>query len=146
MSTMRRVDDLGRGYGTGRAKHEAVARVWVKATEAKNANGVDIIVNDRDAKDYFCRDSLMSTVAKPVTVLREKYTDLSVQIKCTVAGGGLSGQAAALVVGICKGLVELNPEFKKMLKDAGLLTIKPGKKRKLYAHYGHRAGLTYKRR
>lgn len=156
---VRHVDTLGRGYGTGRAKNDAIARVWVSF--AKTAKAVkksttseevasttaDVKVNDFDMLTYFKRDSLLAIILKPVKSLVDLPAGITFNITCTVAGGGLAGQARALSLGIARGLVVLNPEFKTALRTAGLLTRGPqGKEREKYGMRGARADLPYKRR
>lgn len=159
----RKVDALGRGYGTGRAKSDSVARVWisisssskkVKKTSKKtdenevvSAPEIRINVNNQDAKEYFKRDSLIGIISKPVLCLRGIPGDVVFNVICTVSGGGLAGQAKALSLGIARGLVVLNPEFKLPMRENGLLTRGPiGKEREKYGRRGARADLPYSRR
>jgi len=97
---------------TGRRK-TAVARVFVKDGSGK------ITVNKRDVNEYFTTTTLQYTVRQPLEITQtgEKY-DLNVNLD----GGGYKGQAEALRMAIARALVKINPEFKKALKDQGLLT------------------------
>ena len=111
-------------YGTGRRK-SSVARVRVY----ENGTG-SIIINGRDIDDYFGLDTLKLIVRQPL-VLTE--TVGKVDIVCTVAGGGVTGQAGAIRHGISRALLTLNPEFRASLKAAGYLTRDPRmKERKKY--------------
>ena len=99
-------------YGTGRRKC-AIARVWLTPGEGK------ILVNDRDFKEYLGRPVLEILVQSPfVTLGIEGRYD----IRATTTGGGISGQAGALRLGISRALLELDSEFRKSLKAAGFLT------------------------
>ena len=111
-------------YGTGRRK-SSVARVHL----IPGGTG-KITINGRDIDDYFGLDTLKLIVRQPlVTVgMTEK-----VDIECTVAGGGVSGQAGAIRHGISRALVTLNPEYRASLKAAGFMTRDPRmKERKKY--------------
>ncbi len=97
---------------TGRRK-AAVARVRIRPGEGK------ITINRRAFDDYFSSATHRMVVTEPlrVTNLTEGY-----DIDATIAGGGVSGQAGAMRLGITRSLVELNPELRAILKKAGLLT------------------------
>lgn len=100
---------------TGRRK-TATARVFLK-----EGNG-QITVNKRDVKEYFPTAVLQYTVhqAFEITQTENKF-DLNVNLD----GGGYKGQAEALRMAIARALVKLNPEFRKALKDKGLLRRDP---------------------
>ena len=111
-------------YGTGRRK-SSVARVRVY----ENGTG-SIIINGRDIDDYFGLETLKLIVRQPLMTVG--LTD-KVDIECTVAGGGVSGQAGAIRHGISRALVVLNPEYRASLKAAGFMTRDPRmKERKKY--------------
>ena len=111
-------------YGTGRRK-SSVARVRVY----ENGTG-SIIINGREIDDYFGLDTLKLIVRQPL-VLTE--TVGKVDIVCTVAGGGVTGQAGAIRHGISRALLSVNPEYRAILKAAGFLTRDPRmKERKKY--------------
>ena len=97
---------------TGRRK-AAVARVRFRPGQGK------ITINRRAFDDYFSSATHRMVVTEPlrVTNLTEGY-----DIDATIAGGGVSGQAGAMRLGITRSLVELNPELRAILKKAGLLT------------------------
>ena len=111
-------------YGTGRRK-KSVARVRVYAGTGK------ITINNRDIDDYFGLETLKLVVRQPLalTGLTEKF-----DIVCTVAGGGVTGQAGAIRHGISRALLEADSEeYRPILKKAGYLTRDPRmKERKKY--------------
>ncbi len=111
-------------YGTGRRK-SSIARVRVY----ENGTG-SIIINGRDIDDYFGLDTLKLLVRQPLNT-----TEMlgKVDVVCTVAGGGVTGQAGAIRHGISRALLSVNPEFRAALKAAGFLTRDPRmKERKKY--------------
>jgi small subunit ribosomal protein S9 len=103
---------------TGRRK-EAVARVRLRA-----GTGV-ITVNGRPADNYFPSQTHRMILSEP---LRLTNTNEVYDVDCTIGGGGTTGQAGALRLGIARGLVELDPELRQQLKKAGLLTRDDRKK------------------
>ena len=105
-------DELGRSYATGKRKN-AVARVWIKPGNGK------IEVNGRDSPVYFARPVLRMMINQPFVV-----TDRLGQfdVWCTVAGGGLSGQAGAVRHGISRALTFYEPGLRPVLKHGGFLT------------------------
>jgi len=107
-----RVDGMGRSYATGKRK-DAVARVWLKPGTGK------ISVNGRDVTVYFARPVLRMMINQPFGAAnrRDQY-----DIVCTVAGGGLSGQAGAVRHGISKALSLFEPGLRPVLKKGGFLT------------------------
>ena len=99
-------------YGTGRRK-TATARVFI--TPGKG----DIVVNDRPLDTYFGRETARMVVRQPLELV-ELLTQFD--IKVTVAGGGIGGQAGAIRHGITRALVEYNEELKSPLRKAGVVT------------------------
>ena len=99
----------------GRRK-AAIARVYV--SEGKG----QIIVNGRDFKDYFPDKQLHYVVEQPLNLLevRENY-----DIKVNLDGGGMTGQAEALRLGIARALIKINPENKPALRAEGFVTRDP---------------------
>ena len=108
-------DALGRSYATGRRK-DAVARVWVRPGKGQ------ITVNGRPASHYFARPVLRMLLSQPFLVA-DRYNQFDVM--CTVAGGGLSGQAGAVRHGISRALTNYEPDLRTILKAAGFLTRDP---------------------
>lgn len=99
-------------YGTGRRKR-AIARVWLTPGEGK------ILVNGRDHKEYLGRPVLEILVNSPFVALN---IEGRYDVRATTRGGGISGQAGALRLGISRALLELDSEFRKGLKGEGFLT------------------------
>ena len=97
---------------TGRRK-KAVARVRLRQGEGK------ITVNGRDVTDYFPSDTHRMVLTEP---LRVTDTETAYDIDATMHGGGQSGQAGALRLGIARGLATLDDELRPLLKKAGFLT------------------------
>jgi small subunit ribosomal protein S9 len=100
---------------TGRRK-ESTARVRITPGTGQ------IIINKRNAAEYFARPTLVMQVEQPL-----KITDTlgSYDIRVTAKGGGLSGQAGAIRHGIARALERMNPDLRPALKVAGLLTRDP---------------------
>jgi len=111
-------------YGTGRRK-SSVARVHL----IPGGTGV-ITINGRDIDEYFGLDTLKLIVRQPLVTVG--LTD-KVDIECTVAGGGVSGQAGAIRHGISRALLLVDESYRSALKAAGFLTRDPRmKERKKY--------------
>ncbi|MDQ0504804.1 30S ribosomal protein S9 [Xanthobacter agilis] len=109
---VQKLDKFGRAYATGKRK-DAVARVWIRPGTGK------ITVNDRDIEVYFARPVLRLMINQPFqAAAREGQYD----VVCTVAGGGLSGQAGAVRHGLSKALTYYEPELRGPLKKGGFLT------------------------
>ena len=106
------LDAQGRAYATGRRK-DAVARVWLKPGTGK------VTVNGRDQEVFFARPTLRLIIAQPfqITDRVDQY-----DVVCTVAGGGLSGQAGAVKHGISQALSKFEPALRATVKAAGFLT------------------------
>ena len=124
-------------YATGRRK-KAVARVWLMPGEGK------ITINKRDGESYLTRSTNMKIVEQPLvaTGARESY-----DVWCTAKGGGLSGQAGAIRLGIARALCEANPEYRPALKARGLLTRDARKvERKKYGQPGARKRFQFSKR
>ena len=107
-----KIDARGRSYATGRRKN-AVARVWVKPGSGK------ITVNGRALEVYFARPVLRMVINQPFQVADRMG---QFDVICTVAGGGLSGQAGAVRHGISRALTLYEPGLRPPLKVSGFLT------------------------
>ena len=105
-------DAQGRSYATGKRK-DAVARVWIKPGSGR------ITVNRREFELYFVRPVLRMLINQPFEAADRKD---QFDVVCTVAGGGLSGQAGAVRHGISKALTLYEPELRPVLKNGGFLT------------------------
>ena len=109
---VKKVDKFGRAYATGKRK-DAVARVWIKPGAGK------VTVNSREVEVYFARPVLRMMIEQPFSVAARSG---QYDVICTVAGGGLSGQAGAVRHGISKALTYFEPELRTVLKKGGFLT------------------------
>ena len=124
-------------YATGRRK-ESVARVWVKKGSGK------IFVNGKTMNDYFKRPVHQLIVVMP---LQETNVLNKFDVKCNVKGGGLSGQAGAIIHGISRALVKTDPTFKKVLKKNKFTTRDSRKvERKKYGHKKARRSFQFSKR
>ena len=109
---IQKLDKHGRAYATGKRKN-AVARVWLKPGKGT------ITVNTRAVEVFFARPVLRMLIQQPlVAAARAGQYD----VICTVAGGGLSGQAGAVRHGISKALTNFEPDLRGVLKKGGFLT------------------------
>ena len=106
------LDNKERLYATGKRKN-SIARVWLKKGEGK------ISINGKLLKDYFSRPVLQMIVNQPLEIIQSVG---NYDIKATVKGGGLSGQAGALRHGISKALTLYDIGLRKALKKGGFLT------------------------
>lgn len=124
-------------YATGRRK-SSVARVWLKPGEGK------VRVNERPAEEYFGRPTLRMVIAQPFKVAG---VEAKFDVVATVRGGGATGQAGALRLGISRALLQVGEEFRTTLKKAGFLTRDPRvKERKKYGQRGARARFQFSKR
>ena len=122
---------------TGRRK-TSTARVILKPGTGK------ITVNDRTLESNFPAESLRLVIRQPlvVTETAERFDVLA-----TTSGGGVSGQAGALRLGIARALVDYNAELRSTLRKAGLLTRDPrAKERKKYGMAGARKRFQFSKR
>ena len=124
-------------YGTGRRK-SSTARVFLAPGKG------EIIVNGLPFKKYLCRDTLATIVMQPL-VATESIK--SFKIKINVNGGGLTGQAGAIRLGIAKALLQVNKDFRPVLKSKGFLTRDARKvERKKTGQPGARANFQFSKR
>ena len=110
-------------YGTGRRK-SSIARV--RLVEGTGT----ITINGKDIDEYLGQETLKVIVRQPLTATNttDKY-----DVICTVQGGGFTGQAGAIRLGVARALLEANSEYRPILKSAGFLTRDPRmKERKKY--------------
>ena len=124
-------------WGTGRRK-TATARVRLRRGTGQ------MLVNNRDADEYFPTERLQANIRAPLRAVKalNRY-DVFVSIQ----GGGVSSQAGAMVLGIARALVRLDKEFHQKLKDEGFLTRDSREKeRKKYGRRGARAGFQFSKR
>ena len=130
-------DSKGRAYATGKRKN-AVARVWIKPGRGR------IEVNGKEEKIYFARPVLRMVLRQPLIAANR---DGQFDVVCTVAGGGLSGQAGAVRHGISKALVVYEGSLRPVLKQGGFLTRDPRVvERKKYGHPKARRSFQFSKR
>ena len=104
----------------------------------------DIIVNGRPFKDYLCRESLAIVVTQPLDLIDQRN---AYDLKINVKGGGLSGQASAIRLGIARALNEVSSDFRPALKHAGFLTRDAREvERKKYGQPGARKKFQFSKR
>jgi small subunit ribosomal protein S9 len=123
-------------YATGKRKN-GVARTWLAPGKG------NIIVNDKPMDEYFSASARL-ILTEPLSLIGglESY-----DIKVTVRGGGIIGQAGAVRHGITKALLLMNPELRTVLKKAGFITRDSRvKERKKYGQKGARARFQFSKR
>jgi small subunit ribosomal protein S9 len=124
-------------YGTGRRK-SSVARVRLVPGDGR------IIVNNRDIREYIPTEALIEVVKQPL-VLTETLGNYDVLVN--VKGGGFAGQAGAIRHGIARALLQVDPDYRQVLKRAGLLTRDARvKERKKYGLKGARRAPQFSKR
>jgi small subunit ribosomal protein S9 len=96
----------------GRRK-TSIARVYVKPGSG------NIVINNRDLKEYFLSEIHQTLVKQAITISK---VDGSYDVTVNVEGGGIKGQAEAIRLGIARALVEFNPENKPALRKEGIMT------------------------
>jgi small subunit ribosomal protein S9 len=122
---------------TGRRK-DAIAKIWVKAGSGA------IRVNDREFTEYFPSLSQQNDILRPLELTSSIH---SFDLRVSTNGGGIQGQAGALRLALSRALVEINPEFRSVLKKEGLLTRDPRmKERKKPGQPGARKRFQFSKR
>lgn len=123
--------------GLGRRK-TSIAKVLMVPGKGK------VLVNDKPLKDYFPNDLIIQEIMQPFQVTN---TTNSFDVKAKVFGGGFTGQAGAMRLGIARALITTNNDFKLILKKEKLLTRDPrAKERKKYGKYGARRSPQFTKR
>ena len=124
-------------YATGRRK-TAIARTWIKPGSG------EIVINNRPVEEYFPIETIRTDMIQPFKITN---TFGSYDVKATVVGGGIAGQADAVRHGITRALVIVNPDFRLALKRAGFIKRDPRvKERKKYGQKGARARFQFSKR
>ena len=124
-------------YATGRRK-KSIARVWLK-----KGSGI-MYVNGKKMEDYFVKQNLQIAIhrAFELTKRQNEY-----DVRCSVKGGGLSGQAGALIHGLARTLIQFEPETKPILKKEKLTTRDSRTvERKKYGHRKARRSFQFSKR
>ena len=132
-----KLDKKDSKYATGRRK-KSIAKVWVKKGSG------NIYVNGLKMSEYFKRPVHQIIVTRPLEIseVRTNY-----DVKCAVKGGGLSGQAGAIILGISKALITHNEALKKNLKKDKLTTRDSRVvERKKYGHRKARRSFQFSKR
>lgn len=132
-----RKKETNRNYGTGRRKC-AVARVWLTPGTG------EIKINNRDFKEYLGRPVLEILVKSPLVALE---LDGKYDVNALVKGGGMTGQAGAIKLGISRALLEMDENLRKSLRGGGFLTRDARvKERKKYGRKKARRGFQFVKR
>lgn len=123
--------------GTGRRKR-SIARVYLSSGKGK------ILINNRPYTDYLARPTLATIVRQPFKAIGDVD---GYDVKVNVNGGGLTGQAGAIRLGIARALLKINEDFRVPLRQAGFLTRDARKvERKKYGQPGARKRFQYSKR
>jgi len=124
-------------YATGRRK-KSIAKVWLKKGSGK------IIVNGKDYGEYFKRVNHKSELTKPFEIINQTT---SYDVKCSVKGGGHSGQVGAMIHGISKALLQFDSALKPALKKEKFTTRDSrAVERKKYGHRKARRSFQFSKR
>ncbi len=124
-------------HAVGKRK-SAVARVYLRPGNGR------IVVNQKEFQEYFPLETTRNLARQPLALV-DVGPELDILVN--VQGGGPEGQAGAIKHGLSRALVALNPEYRPILKKAGLLTRDPRiKERKKYGRRGARRGYQYSKR
>jgi len=124
-------------YATGRRK-TAISRTWLTPGSG------EITINNRPAADYFPVEATREEMIQPFKLTNTLGT---YDVRATVVGGGVAGQAGAVRHGITRALVSANPDFRITLKKAGFIKRDPRvKERKKYGQKGARARFQFSKR
>ena len=130
-------DSLNRSYGKGGRK-TSVARVWIKPGKGT------VMINGKIIDQYFARQTLHNVVLRAFVVTG---TSGKFDVYCTVKGGGHSGQAGALSLGIARALDQFDPSLHSILRKLGLLTRDPrAVERKKYGQHKARKSTQFSKR
>ncbi|MAJ23515.1 MAG: 30S ribosomal protein S9 [Candidatus Pelagibacter sp. TMED64] len=124
-------------YATGRRKR-SIAKVWIQKGTGK------IFVNGKKMTDYFKRPKDIQIIERPFSISKkEKDFD----VRCNVKGGGMSGQAGAIIHGISRALLLFEPTLKPVLKKEKLTTRDPREvERKKYGRRKARRSFQFSKR
>ena len=124
-------------YATGKRK-TSIAKIWLSKGSGK------ISVNGKDFKEYFKRSTHQMQITRPLEIINQE-TDYD--IKCKVSGGGLTGQAGAMVHGLSKAILLFDENLKSTLKKEKLTTRDSrAVERKKYGHRKARRSFQFSKR
>ena len=99
-------------YATGRRKR-SIARVWLKKGPG------NFYINGKKMNDYFKKMNLQIAILRPLSIVKR---ETEFDARCSVRGGGLTGQAGAIIHGISRALIQFEPDLKPTLKKEKLTT------------------------
>jgi len=124
-------------YATGRRK-KSIAKVWVKKGSG------NIHVNGKKMIEYFQKPNLQTAITRPLTISKR---ETEYDVRCSVKGGGLTGQAGAIIHGLARAIVLHEPELKPTLKKENLTTRDSrAVERKKYGHRKARRSFQFSKR
>ena len=124
-------------YATGRRK-KSIAKIWLKKGSGQ------IYVNGKKMADYFKRSNHQTMITLPFNVTKRSN---EFDVRCSVKGGGLSGQAGAIIHGISRALLQYEPDLKPILKKDKLTTRDSRSvERKKYGHRKARRSFQFSKR
>ncbi|MGB6357166.1 MAG: 30S ribosomal protein S9 [Candidatus Acidiferrales bacterium] len=127
----------GQFFGTGR-RRDSVARVYIRMGAEK------FTVNGRPVEDYFKNVAWLTSAVEP---LKFTETQQQLEVKATVKGGGVGGQAGAIRMGLSRAIARFNPELRPGLRKNGFLTRDSRmKERKKYGQKGARRRFQFSKR
>ena len=136
-SSTENLDFKNSKYATGRRK-KSIAKVWLKKGSGK------IIVNGKNYEEYFKRVNHKSELTKPFEIINQST---SYDVRCSVKGGGHSGQVGAMIHGISKALLQFDSTLKPTLKKEKLTTRDSRSvERKKYGHRKARRSFQFSKR
>ena len=136
-SSTENIDFKNSKYATGRRK-KSIAKVWLKKGSGK------IVVNGKNYEDYFKRINHISGLTKPFEIINQTT---SYDVRCSVKGGGHSGQVGAMIHGISKALLQFDSTLKPTLKKEKLTTRDSrAVERKKYGHRKARRSFQFSKR
>jgi len=124
-------------YATGRRK-KSIAKIWLKKGSGK------IYVNGKNYEDYFKRSNHKMQILRPFEIINQST---NYDVRCSVKGGGHTGQAGAMVHGISKALLQFDSSLKSTLKKEKLTTRDSrAVERKKYGHRKARRSFQFSKR
>lgn len=124
-------------HGVGRRK-TSIARVWLRPGTGQ------MVVNDRPLDQYFNRPLWKVLISQP---LKAAGVEGKFDLLVNVEGGGLTGQAGAIRLGVARALLQVDPGLRSLLRKGGFLTRDPrAKERKKYGQRGARARFQFSKR
>jgi len=132
-----KIDFKDSKYATGRRK-KSIAKVWLKKGSG------NIQVNGQKMIDYFKKTNLQIAIFRPLSIVKR---ETEFDVRCSVKGGGLTGQAGAIIHGISRALIQFEPDLKRTLKKEKLTTRDSrAVERKKYGHRKARRSFQFSKR